>query len=238
MASTDATFENLLLNWQKGITKLTIKASETITLNGKQFVDKESFDAACKYADEIGKKPKITPEELGPVNLTFKEVLRQVEVCAQVLSEMSGQADSSADEIAKLKEMVACRDGEIANLKKLVEDLQEELCHTPPKKTAPDAWPLDWGKWNKDIVDAQRKAQERERNNRYRVSPFDKPYTYFSTGNKALDEFAEIFGLKPMKRQESEGDKFLKETKAQIRAQMEADAKPHWTIADTYNEPG
>jgi hypothetical protein len=162
MASTDATFENLLLNWQKGITKLTIKASETITLNGKQFVDKESFDAACKYADEIGKKPKITPEELGPVNLTFKEVLRQVEVCAQVLSEMSGQADSSADEIAKLKEMVACRDGEIVNLKTKYENLKkdnlvalseisrltEELARERQRKQTPtpEGWPYVWPK--------------------------------------------------------------------------------------------
>jgi hypothetical protein len=120
---------------------LSIKASETITLNGKQFVDKESFDAACKYADEIGKKPKITPEELGPVNLTFKEVLRQVEVCAQVLSEMSGQADSKDDEIAKWKTMYEDALAQIARLKQRIE--QSGKTHANP---TPEGWPYVWPK--------------------------------------------------------------------------------------------
>jgi hypothetical protein len=200
---------------------LTVKPSKIMNINGTEYVPMSDFDAACKYADEIGKKPKITPEELGPVNLTFKEVLRQVEVCAQVLSEMSGQADSSADEIAKLKEMVACRDGEIVNLKTKYENLKKdnlvalseisrlnvELARERQKsqKPTPEGWPYVWPKigdlpkqnpWQlppKKYVGSDPDA--------YRVDYTLKPPYNLSTGELAADAFAEIFGLKPIKKQ-------------------------------------
>jgi hypothetical protein len=170
-----------------------VNASKTITIDGVPFVPKSDWDALCLQYDEWVVKRVDTEQK----------VVVDYDRIAKAIIEGLGQSDSKDDEIAKWKTMYEDALAQIARLKQRIE--QSGKTNANP---TPEGWPYVWPKigdlpkqpiWT--YPDGYRWVPE---NNKIWCGKGEyDPYfdNSKSTGELAADAFAEIFGLKPTKKQ-------------------------------------